>query len=148
VSELASFHVAGRPRPKGSMKVISRRGARPVMGEDNPFSGPWRHRMAEAIRAQCVYSEPCTRAVQVHATFYFERVGPTAQLLSWPIIRAGANANADIDKLLRNLHDAMEDSKLIENDCQIVSVHTSKRWATDGQLPGVDVGVYVMEDEA
>lgn len=147
MSELASFHVAGRPRPKGSMKVISRRGARPVMGEDNPYSGPWRARMVQAIRSQCVYGEPCARPVQVHATFYFERTGPSAQVLPWPVLKTGVNANADVDKLLRNLLDALQDSKLILDDCLVVSVHTSKRWATDGRIPGVEVGVYVMDED-
>lgn len=129
------------------MKTINKRGQRPVMVEDNPFSGPWRHRMRDAIRAQCVYSEPCTRAVQVHATFYFNRVGPASLALPWPVVRTGVNAQADIDKLLRNLHDAMEDARLIENDCLVVSVHSSKRWASESSPAGVRVGVYVMDED-
>lgn len=147
MSELASFHVPGRPRTKGSLKVITPRGRKPILIEDHKHSEPWRKRIKAAIQSQCVITEPCARPVQVQATFYFERTGPSAQHLHWPVLNAGVNANGDLDKLLRNLLDAMTDSGLILDDCLVVSVHTSKRWATGGQIPGVDVGVYVMEDE-
>lgn len=147
MSELASFHVAGRPRTKGSLKVITPRGRKPILIEDHAHSEPWRKRIKDAILNQCVIHEPCNRPVQVQATFYFERTGPSAAHMPWPVLNAGVNASGDLDKLLRNLLDAMTDSGLILDDCLVVSVYTSKRWATGDRVPGIEVGVYVMDED-
>jgi hypothetical protein len=47
----------------------------------------------------------------------------------------------DLDKLCRNLGDALEQSGLIANDRQIASWDSLKAWCPDGEAPGVHVVV-------
>lgn len=132
---IARFEVHGRPRTKGSMKVITPRGRKPIMVEDHAHSESWRKRIKTAILTQCpgvVFTGP----VGVYATFTFDRLGPSAQALTHPVVNSGVNANGDLDKLVRNLLDAMEDSGMIVNDCMVVSVSAVKRWP----VPGTGVG--------
>lgn len=143
---LAAFHVAGRPRTKGSLKNVASRGRKPILVEDHKHSAPWRKRIKSAIIGQVsAVTEtdhiPCKLPVTVSAEFYFERLGPSAQLLPWPVLNSGENASGDLDKLLRNLLDAMQDSGLIADDCLVVQVLTSKQWAHADDVPGIDVVV-------
>lgn len=134
---IVEFHVAGRPRTKGSMKVITPRGRKPIMIESTTHSEAWRKRIKAAIMTQC----PGVRfpgPVSVVATFAFEKAGPSARALSWPVLNAGINAAGDLDKLTRNLLDAMEDSGLIVNDCMVVGLDLAKRW---DETPGIHVEV-------
>lgn len=141
MSALASFHVPGRPRTKGSLKVITPRGRKPILIEDHAHSEPWRKRIKAAILAQCSPFETIAVPFAMRATFVFEQAGPSAQHLSWPVLNAGVNASGDLDKLLRNLLDAMQDSGLILDDCLVVQVITSKAWANEYRTPGVHVEV-------
>ncbi len=143
---LADFEVHGRPRTKGSLKVITPRGRRPILAEDHAHSAPWRKRIKVAIQTK--YPEtlqighvPITVPIMVSAQFWFEREGPSARHLGWPVVNAGVNANGDLDKLLRNLLDAMKDARLIADDSLVVSITTSKKWTRPDQLPGIDVWV-------
>lgn len=119
------------------MKVITPRGRKPIMVEDHAHSEPWRKRIKTAIQSQCpgvIFPGP----VSVVATFSFEKAGPSAQALHWPVVNAGINAAGDLDKLTRNLLDAMEDSGLIVNDCMVVGLDVAKRW---DEMPGIHVEV-------
>lgn len=144
---LASFHVGGRPRTKGSLKVITPRGRRPILTEDHAYSKPWRKTIKQAIQVQIpdvlrADYEPISVPICVTARFYFARLGPSARALGWPTVNGGANANGDLDKLLRNLLDAMKDARLISDDSIVVEIRSSKRWAVDCppcQPPGIAV---------
>lgn len=128
---ITRFEVHGRPRTKGSMKVITPRGRKPIMVEDHAHSEPWRKRIKAAIQAQCpgvIHPGP----VMVRANFSFDRIGPSAQALSWPVVNAGVNANGDLDKLTRNMLDAMQDAGLIVDDCMVVGLTVLKRWSPAG----------------
>lgn len=134
----AEFHVAGRPRTKGSLKVITPRGQKSRLIEDHAHSKPWRQRIKTAIEVQCpgvVFDGP----VAVSATFGFLQEGPSAQALAYPVVNAGVNANGDLDKLTRNLLDAMEDSGMIVNDCMVVTLAVGKQW--NALMPGIYVTV-------
>lgn len=134
------FHVAGRPRTKGSMKVITPRGRKPIMVEDHAHSEPWRKRIKAAILTQCsgvTFPGP----VSVGATFVFERLGPSAQILGWPVVNAGVNASGDLDKLIRNLLDSMQDAGMIKDDCMVVELNVIKVWATEHVKSGIVVAV-------
>ena len=142
---IAQFRVDGRPRTKGSMKVITPRGRKPMLIEDHAHSLPWRKRIKSAIIAQVPHvtdsdHRPFALPVRVHATFFFERLGPSAQLLPWPVVNAGMNANGDLDKLLRNLLDAMKDARLIADDSLVVELAASKEWTALGA--GISVKVW------
>lgn len=142
MSKLATFHVPGRPRTKGSLKVITPRGRKPILIEDHAHSEPWRKRIKAAILAQCSPIKTIAVPCAMRATFVFAQEGPSAQHLHWPVLNAGVNASGDLDKLLRNLLDAMQDSGLILDDCLVVQVSTLKTWEVEGITAGVHVEVY------
>lgn len=141
MSKLATFHVPGRPRTKGSLKVITPRGRKPILIEDHAHSEPWRKRIKAAILAQCSPIKTIAVPFAMRATFVFAQEGPSAQHLHWPVLNAGVNASGDLDKLLRNLLDAMQDSGLILDDCLWVSGTAAKVWASDSVAPGAYVEV-------
>lgn len=124
-----AFSVTGRPRTKGSLKVVTPRGRKPVLIEDHALSKPWRVKIVKAIKAQYPDIQPTSCAVEVRVSFWFERNGPSARILPWPTLNAGVNAAGDIDKLLRNLLDALQDADVILDDCQVVEVRSVKEWA-------------------
>lgn len=149
---LAVFHVSGRPRTKGSLKPIvdwARRKVRLI--EDHPHSKPWRIKMVRAIRQAHPHLSladhvPYAGAVEVRATFLFERKGPTALRLAYPMVNGGANANGDLDKLERNLLDALKDACVLADDSVVCGLVTGKRWAVAPAVPGLDVVVYALDD--
>lgn len=148
---ILSLYVQGRPRTKGSMKCIGKRGKNPhQLIEDHPHSAPWRklvqRQIVRHVRAETLGAkwEPFSGPVLVDTIFYFERLGPSAQLLAYPTVNAGENANGDEDKLRRNILDALEASGLISNDCMVVGHCTAgvtKRWAPKNLPPGVQITV-------
>lgn len=136
---LAEIWIPGRPRSKGSLKVISPRGQKPRLIEDHKHSKPWRQQMVKAMRDP--QREPYAGPVQVVATFVFERHGVTSKQLLWPTLNAGVNAQGDLDKLLRNLLDALTDARVIVDDSQVCQIGSSKSW---GGEAGVRVSVHAL----
>lgn len=143
---LAVTWIPGRPRSKGSLKVITPRGQKPRLIEDHKHSKPWRQRMVHAFRdaddaslSFRTYEGP----VSVTATFVFERHGATSQSLPRPTLNAGVNACGDLDKLLRNLLDALTDAAVIADDSQVCHVNSWKTW---GGEAGVLVSVLALDE--
>lgn len=152
--------VAGKPRPKGSLKprvVRHPKGQMKITLHDDPDSEAWKRTMIKSIRAQygivpIVVSgkivgfdpAPYPGPVMVRAIFWFARtIGVNGEVwpshnTPWPI----ADDIGDTDKLQRNFGDALEQSGLIANDRNIVKwIDPEKVWTTD--LPGVEWWVYV-----
>lgn len=138
---IAAFFVGGRPRTKGSMKVITPRGRKPIMVEDHAHSKPWRAKLVKAIKARYPDMQPTSAPISINCDFYFERNGPTAAVLPYPTLNAGVNAAGDLDKLIRNLLDALQESGMILDDCQVVSLISTKNWAGSLGEAGVHVTV-------
>lgn len=118
--------VPGRPRTKGSLKPVHiRTGAgrcKVGLTEDGEFSVAWKKAMIRAIREQAV----CARwphAVYVSLTFVFEREGGDSS--PWPTGRQ----YGDVDKLERNVLDALTQSGLIFDDALVVDGRRAKRFA-------------------
>lgn len=122
------------------MKVITPRGRKPIMIEDHAHSEPWRNKIKFEIWKQCPL-ERFPGAVTVEASFVFAQTGPSAQQLCWPVLNAGVNASGDLDKLTRNLLDAMQESRMIVDDCMVVRLDVKKMWANDLYEPGMFVVV-------
>lgn len=142
-----SLWVQGRPATKGSMKCLGARtkGGKHILVESHGTAQPWRTRMTNSIVREVKASpeidggwRPYVGGMRVTAHFRYERNGPTAQLLSWPMVEAGENANGDLDKLLRNLLDSLQGSGLIKNDAHVVEIVSSKEWAG-----GAGAGVHI-----
>lgn len=163
--------VAGRPRPKGSLKCLGGAGGRRhVMVEQVEGSKPWKLRMIAEIRREFGIQPvvraaagkrvvvgwksmrdkggpgvwtPYAGAVEVTATFLFVRtlsVAPKSLGEVIPSHQTGfpiADDFGDLDKLMRNLGDALQQSGLIAEDRLIVTWITRKRWAEEGASAGV-----------
>ena len=151
MTTLLVLFVPGHPRSKGSMKCIGARGkAKHVLQEQVTLSKPWRERMQRAIVQEVrrggagvgAAALPWTGPVRVRIGFYFDRpetgVGVS---MPFPVIDAGVNAVGDLDKLTRNVLDALQGSGLIKNDCLVVGIVAEKRWVPNGLGPGVQITV-------
>jgi Holliday junction resolvase RusA-like endonuclease len=160
------FAVQGKPRPKGSMKCLGGRSHNMVEAVES--SKPWKLHMIRTIRTtfgiEPVRSgakvigftrggspwEPAAGPIMVTATFTFERE------MSRDARRAGeslpshegayplADDIGDLDKLCRNLGDALEQAGLISNDRNITSWAATKRWVLEDAKPGVLVRVFEL----
>lgn len=129
----------GRPRTKGSMKPAHQRGhgGRPCkvwLREDGEFSVAWKKAMIAAVRAQAV----CDRwpgAVIVDTTFLFDREG--GDDTHWPT----GHGYGDVDKLQRNVLDALTQSALLADDALVVGGRSIKRFVMLGESAGVLITV-------
>jgi Holliday junction resolvase RusA-like endonuclease len=130
--------VDGTPRPKGSLKVVSARGRRPVLREQSTDSSAWRDTVAWTARRELnlpATGYPTQIPVELACTFAFER--PESNTDEEPT----SGGIGDLDKLLRNVGDALTDAKVIADDRQIVAMKASKVWTADGQKPGALITV-------
>lgn len=135
-----TVEVSGRPRTKGSLKPVHRKvgpGRCAVsLTEDGKDAVTWKNAMIRAIQAQCVvtrYPGP----VAVEATFRFGKLCEPDHGMPCPTRAGGQFGHGDVDKLLRNLLDALTQSGLIADDSNVVSVGAVKRWVHEGERPGV-----------
>jgi Holliday junction resolvase RusA-like endonuclease len=124
--------VPGAPKSKGSLTAQGKRMVENVAG-----SGYWRKLMANRLRQYWDGDEPLDGLVQVDAYFYL----PVASMDA--LVTKGARGNYDLDKLLRNLYDAITDAGVWRDDSQAASGTIVKVMATgpSGLLPQ---GVRVM----
>lgn len=128
------FFVPGRPKTKGSMV------ARPngSMRENVAGSGMWRQLMAYAakleMRRRPDVRWPLAGPVSVRALFWL------------PVTPIGARVG-DIDKLCRNLLDALDDAGVYADDVQVVDLVARKMQVDDRGAdvsgPGLNPGVSV-----
>lgn len=131
--EVLNFWVPGPPKTKGSMRVVN--ASRAVLA-DSPASKRWRQLVAyEALRAVADAvvdpdgkSFPLDKSVPVAVDLTFG--------LSGDVLRSGAG---DLDKLYRNVLDALTDAGVYEDDVQVVRLSGSK---SEGE-PGVRVRVVI-----
>jgi Holliday junction resolvase RusA-like endonuclease len=73
--------------------------------------------------------------------FAFSREG--ANVVDWPV----AITYGDIDKLTRNVLDALTDARLYCDDSLVIDVHASKGWATSVETAGVLIHVEKVSHE-
>jgi len=138
---LCAFEVSGRPRPKGSLKgYCQKNAAHTVRFVEQVEQGPvWRRKMALAAQADMKARHGRLLGevgpVAVRALFVYERPEEEGDWC-WPI----AITYGDTDKLIRNLGDALTDSRLIMDDSQIVGWPDS--WKVYGEQAYVRVQVY------
>lgn len=124
------IRVHGDPIPQGSKtaRVVA---GRAVMWEANPKSRDWREAVAQA--AWRASEGNCTpEPVAVSIWFYLPK--PKS------VRRKHATKTYDIDKLCRNVLDALGGAKsilgVIENDSQCIELLARKQWADDQTKPG------------
>lgn len=151
ITECWEFETLGKSRPKGSLKCMGAAGrGRHHMEEDNPESKPWKLKMIRDIRERFrivpikkghlvlgYAPAPHQGPVMVYATFAFLKLEQPSHDTPWPI----SADFGDVDKLCRNVGDALEQSGLIDNDRQIVRWHAAKVW---GSVESVRVTVVAL----
>lgn len=145
---LADLWIPGVPRTKGSLTVVNAgggRSGRKAHVEDTPESVRWRMLMVDMLRRdqarRGIIDQPYPGAVHVSAIFY-QRV----EDLTRKVAESG-----DLDKLLRNLFDALSVNKdsrkgagVICDDMQITKLVSEKAMVPCGTGPGLRVIVGIV----
>lgn len=140
--------VPGRPRTKGSLKPVHvNRGAGRCsvsLTESGQYSEPWKKQMIARIGEACA-CERWPGPVRVDTLFLFQRLSAD-ELLAFPTRQTGALGHGDLDKLERNVLDALTQSGLILDDSLVVDGARGKRFALPVDEAGVWITVRRMED--
>lgn len=122
--------VPGRPRTKGSLKAYCARGRdhKLIWQEQVKDSGAWRKTVAAQVQREALaeYGGHLKLAVplEMRAVYFFRR--EDEDLPNEP--RPTAMTVGDLDKLDRNVGDALTSSGVIADDRYIVRIMSEKRW--------------------
>lgn len=139
-----------KPRPKGSLTPERGVGGRIRMKESVDPAGVWRAAIANAARAEARLlgmTEPWDFPMVMRTVLLFRR--PVGTEWEYPARRQ----DGDVEKLYRNISDALQDAHVITDDARIVGHQDSwKIWAPNGGPGGAVVSLYrapaVMTDTA
>lgn len=130
-----TFQVLGVPIPKGSMKAFMRPGMKyPVVTHDNTKTKPWADGVKLAAQQHAPVGGPWDGAIELHASFYLPRPKSLPRRVVYP------TKKPDLDKLLRNIKDALK-GIVYSDDAQVIDTHTFKRYATSEAPPQVFITV-------
>lgn len=143
MTQLLGVFVPGHPRSKGSLRCQGGRPGQHRLVEQVALSKPWREEMQRAIVREVrtvlkpgVKHAPHEGPVRCVLTFFFEQPATgVSKDLPFPV----AANYGDLDKLTRNVLDALQGSGLIKNDSQVTSILCVKRW---GAQAGASIKVY------
>lgn len=125
--------VEGEPKPKGSLRPVGRMGHRVRMIEEVGGSTEWRKHMADVFRTK--YSgAPMNEPVLAFMVFRLPVLKGKGRSI-WPITRS----SYDLDKLVRNVGDALTDAGVLQDDSRIVGLMAIKEYASSSAHPGVFV---------
>lgn len=140
--EVLNFWVPGPPKTKGSLDVVNsgRAGRRPVLQDSQP-SKNWRRLVAYGA-GQAMAVGPVVPKLQSSGKMAaLDRTVPVAVDLAFMLSEDPlAVRSGDLDKLYRNVLDALTDAGVYEDDVQVVRLSGSK--SGDGD-PGVRVRVVI-----
>lgn len=123
--------VPGRPRTKGSMKAYCSRGRdhKLIWKEQVAESGSWRKKVAANVQrmARATYGRDLKldQPLELRAVYFFRREDEDLPKGARPT----AMTVGDLDKLDRNILDALTSSGVIKDDRFIVRIMSEKRWA-------------------
>lgn len=161
---IARLFVAGRPRTKGHMQPVHRRGTggRPCTfggAKDRPLLQAWMRTLGRGLqdqlgvelqrrgtppRVQRVDAEPYAEPVEVHCFFRFDRVESEREAAEQgEVIPSHATpwpttiGIGDEDTLRRAVLDALVKSGVIKDDSLSVGGMNYKRWCEPGEEQGV-----------
>lgn len=143
MNRVVSFFAEGVAAPEGSHRYVGYRGGRPVVAHDNPRLAGWRTIVARAAAdaaRSAGWAPQYDGPVAVQAHFYLPRP-------KRPRFPDHAATKPDLDKLARAVGDALAaPGGILLEDSRIVTWVLTKRWASDGQPPGVHVAVTAIDD--
>jgi Holliday junction resolvase RusA-like endonuclease len=141
--------IPGHARPKGSMDTQQvRDGAGKLTGrvrlQDSPQSTRWRRTMVKHVRelGWAPVEGPCV----VQMVFWFDPAAVGHKLAHFDEEDHPTHPHiGDLDKLVRNVLDALQDAGVYANDRQVVRFgDTCKRWARPwlGEVAGLSLSVW------
>lgn len=133
------FHVSGLPVPQGSKKAIPHKstGRIILIDQSGKRLKEWRNAVAaEAARHSEDYLYEGAVSVEVTFRMKLAKKPPPAHS-EYPIMRP------DIDKLTRAILDSLTSTVFVD-DSQVCRLTAHKRYALDGEQPGVDVEVWAL----
>lgn len=148
--EILKIWVPGRPRTKGSL-AGGRTGAGSIRMTDSVLSKTWRKAIEDRTvpliadpvvvndrtRWQLREGWPLAGPIVVSAIFSFRRLAKDEE------VRPIGHRYGDLDKLLRNVFDALQSAKVYAEDCQVSSLgRVEKRFAEGSQGEGAMIWVY------
>lgn len=130
MTEMLDIWVPGRPKTKGSMEVVD--GRRGVLRESVVGSSRWRALLAyepgKIVERAPPGVYPLVGAVMVDMLFLL------------PVCDVTVGRCGDIDKLVRNVLDALKDAGVYRDDVQVKRV-VAEKVAADLLAPGVRIKV-------
>ena len=144
-SRVYHFVVLGVAAPQGSKRHVGHG----IMIESSARLRPWRAAVTAAAAEASSGATTLLGPVTLAATFSFARpashygTGRNAETLkpSAPI-RPSSHAVGDLSKLVRAVEDAITDSGLWRDDCQVVGFSgTAKRWCDAGEAPNTTIAI-------
>ena len=126
-----SMFIPGIPASKGSYRPItgrSRTTGKPVtrLIPMDRKERPWRDHVRDTILSHKHPTIPPNSYVKIETTFYLPRPKTIP-----PSKRKHPTVKPDIDKLQRALYDAITETHIWNDDCQITDVISHKRYADD-----------------
>lgn len=134
-----TFRVAGIPAPKGSLRAFLPKGWKhPVLTSMAKGLKPW----AAAVRAEAVRHVPASHTGPMAVTLAFAMPRPKrdAKRAERPHLSA-----PDVDKLARGVLDALT-GVAFSDDAQVTKLACTKRYALEGEQPGVLVTLGGVDD--
>lgn len=118
----------GRPAPKGSRNVKTTRAGKTYTYAASRFEKPWVDAVKAATELVMRHHDPLPPPYVLDLQILIERSSkPTHE---WP-------SKHDLDKLARAVVDGLVAGKAISDDRHVTELHTTKRFADDGEPPGV-----------
>lgn len=130
-----SFFVPGVPAPQGSKSQGIGRNGKPYMREDNPRTKPWRTVVVRALQDD--HGKPLVvfdSAVWVSLRFVFVR--PKSHK---PTTLPTSRQLGDVDKLTRNMLDALTQSGVLTDDSYVLRLRDVEK--VYGPNPGVHIRI-------
>lgn len=126
--------VEGRPAPKGSRIARRTKDGRAYTYPASRFEAPWVATVAEATRLVMRHEETLEPpyALELHFRLKMPEKKNRGKMRAWP-------ASRDLDKLERAVIDGLVKGKALVDDAHVIEIHSSKRWASDAETPGVEV---------
>jgi Holliday junction resolvase RusA-like endonuclease len=129
-----STFIPGHARPKGSLEPqMVRAGNGKLTGRvrmnETPQSRLWRRTVADHVSE--LGWETLVGPCVVEMTFWFDPACVAHRLTQWDEEDYPTHPHiGDLDKLVRNVLDALQDAEVYTNDRQVVGLaDTTKRWA-------------------
>lgn len=130
---MIEFSIEGIPVPQGSMRAISVNGRARVFHNSDKKLRAWRngvaHAASMALDGNPGYDEP----VNVWMEFRLPRPPSTK--------RSAPSVKPDLDKLVRAVLDALEQSGVIKNDSRVCFINATKSYAEPGTEPGLELAI-------